>query len=752
MYLMRSIITNIVFLCSVVFLCFLLSMMTGCGAKVSEEESNTGNTEITETENTEETKEWAVTHTELDRTLNKAVFYENSLFGATEEEGGIRITEYDLTEMDKKQDFFVDAIDNVSTISAKGNGNVVVLGQKGEGFALLEISEEGVVSETNDIQLEKMGLWPELRGVFFSDDGYCFIWYGMSVLSTEVLEIGEEGVYSLVDRIYVLNEDMETVSYDEVPGSYGYRLISLLFDDKGHPIFLAKDEEGYFEKTVRLSDEEDKEIVRLDLDFYNFDLTNCSNIIMAENGFAYISKGDICSFSTETGTEERLFHLSTAGLSETDIVSWQMNDGEIKIVDNYSGGENTEVTTIREGESDKTVLKIAVMSLDESTRNIISSFNRYSDTIQLEPVVYMENYDYDGGAEKLRLDIIQGKAPDLFFGGDEELAAKGAFVNLNDYIKNDDELTSDKIVSSIFDAYGSGDNLYVLAPAFIIHTMWGAQSTVGDISGVNLDELTKILDAKGKNINSIYGLATGDESALRALTSMEMDSFIDWNTATCNFACEEFYDLLRIVKSYEGADIGGSLYNAIHSGNVLFTFSTITSVEDYCLQCEMYGEKVSFIGYPTDTGFGSAMTLIGAVSINSKSENKDAAWEFVKYYVINGGTTGFPVYVPRYEKMLNDSLEIQYYEDEYTSPSKISKAAYSEADGVRLEVYCADAEDVEVVRKLVEKTGKKYEYETDIQLIIEEEAEAFLQGQKTVQEIAEIVQSRVSMYLAEKEQ
>ena len=751
---MQSRITIVAFLCLTVFLCFFLCVMTGCGNQISGEENNTENMEITETENTEETTEWSVTHTELDRTLNKAVFYENSLFGATEEEDGIRITEYDLTDMDKKQDFFVDAIDNVSSISAKGNGSVVLLGQKGEGFAILEISDEGVVSETNDIQLEKMGLWPELKGVFFSDDGYCFIWYGMTVPCTEVFENGEEDVYTGVDRVYVLNEDMETVSYDEIPDSNGYRLISLLFDDKGHPILLAKDEEGYFEKTVRLSDEEDKEIVRLDLDSYNFDLTNCSNIIMAENGFAYISKGDICSFSTETGTEERLFHLSTAGLSETDIVSWQMNDGEIKIVDNYSGGENTEVTTIREGESDKTVLKIAVMSLDESTRNIISSFNRYSDTIQLEPVVYVKNYDYDGGIEKLRLDIIQGKAPDLFFEiGDEELAAKGAFVNLNDYIKKDGELTSDKIVSSVFEAYGSDDNLYVIAPTFIIHTMWGGQSTVGDISGVNLDELTGILEAKGKNINSIYGLATGDESALRALTSMEMDSFIDWNTATCNFECEEFYDLLRIVKSYEGADIGGSLYNAIHSGNVLFTFSTISSVENYCLQCEMYGEKVSFIGYPTDTGFGSAMNFIGAVSINSKSENKDAAWEFVKYYVINGGTTGFPVYVPRYEKMLSDSLEIQYYEDTYTSAqTKAVKAAYSEADGLRLEVYCADAEDVEVVRKLVEETGKKYEYETDIQLIIEEEAEAFLQGQKTEQEIAEIVQSRVSMYLAEKEQ
>ncbi len=132
---------------------------------------------------------------------------------------------------------------------------------------------------------------------------------------------------------------------------------------------------------------------------------------------------------------------------------------------------------------------------------------------------------------------------------------------------------------------------------------------------------------------------------------------------------------------------------------------TITSVEDYCIQCEIYGEKISFIGYPTDTGFGSAMNLIGEVSINSKSENKDAAWEFVKYYVINGTTTGFPVYVPRYEEMLGNSLETNYSYDADTS-EKIAKASYSEPNGVRLYVYSADAEDVDAVRKLVEKQAK----------------------------------------------
>lgn len=726
----------------VVFLCLFLSLFLGCGNQASTKEYYA---------KSEETSEWVVTHTELEITLNKAVFYGNSLYGATEEKEGIRISEYELTSMVKKQDLFIDAVDNVSSISVKEDGNIVILGKNGEEYVFLEISDGELINKINDIQIEKIGLWPEIKGVYFSDDGYCFIWYRMTVPCTDVFKDGEIDVYTPVDRVYVKDTDMKTLSYDEIPDSYGNSLVSLLFDNDGYPVFLAKDDDGYYEKRIRICNAKEAETTRLDFEYNG--LTNNSNIIMTGEGFAYTSKGDICFSSPEIGREERLFHLSVAGINETDIVSWQMREDEINIVDNCLGGENSEVTTISKGKSKKTVLRIAVMCLDESIRSIISSFNRYSNTIQLEPVVYAENYDFDRGIEQLKLDIIQDRAPDVFFVDGMEyemLAMKGAFENLNDYIKSDKELSSNEIVRSVFEAYESDGNLYVAAPTFIIHTMWGGQSTVNDVSCINIDEITDLLDAKGKNINSIYGLATGDESALRALMAMEMNSFIEWDTGTCNFESEKFYNILKVAKNYDGADIGESLYNAIRSGNVLFTFGTISSVEDYCLQCEIYGERVRFIGYPTDSGLGSAIGLIGPAAINAKSENKEAAWEFIKYYVMNGGTTGFPTYVPRYEKMLSESLNNQYL-DNGDESEKIAKVSYCEPEGIRLYIYSAEAEDVEMVRNLVENTSKKYAYEEDIQLIIEEEAAAFFQEQKTEQEIAKIVQSRISLFLAEKE-
>ncbi len=64
----------------IVFLCFLLSVMTGCREQVYKEGNNAANSEIIESKNNLEMKECAVTHSKLDTTLNKAVFCGNSLF------------------------------------------------------------------------------------------------------------------------------------------------------------------------------------------------------------------------------------------------------------------------------------------------------------------------------------------------------------------------------------------------------------------------------------------------------------------------------------------------------------------------------------------------------------------------------------------------------------------------------------------------------------------------------------------------
>lgn len=159
-----------------------------------------------------------------------------------------------------------------------------------------------------------------------------------------------------------------------------------------------------------------------------------------------------------------------------------------------------------------------------------------------------------------------------------------------------------------------------------------------------------------------------------------MDLFIDWSEGTCDFTGKEFQQIIDFAKEYEGKPYE-SLYRAIRNGDVLLTLGLITSVEDYRLASELYGENVQFIGYPTGRGSGSAALLGSQLAISSKCEHQKETWEFVKYYIPNGYSgTGFPIVQEQFDTVLEESLHETLMPDEDGKLSRVAKTGYREHD------------------------------------------------------------------------
>ena len=60
-----------------------------------------------------------------------------------------------------------------------------------------------------------------------------------------------------------------------------------------------------------------------------------------------------------------------------------------------------------------------------------------------------------------------------------------------------------------------------------------------------------------------------------------------------------------------------------------------------------------------------------------------------------------------------------------------------------------EQDDAEAIRALVNNISDKFQYHTEIQKIIDEEVSAYFQGEKEIQEVCEIIQNRVQLYLDE---
>lgn len=728
-----------------IFIGTVLLFLTGCGTGKRE-------TVMEEQLNTKERNQWNVTHYEMDDKYTSAIINEDKIYACYNRDNGVAVSVYNLITQRMETTYALSEVLEVQSISVNSQNEICLLGSTMEGETLWTIKEDGQVCAIENIQLENLGLFTEFRKIFADKDGNYYIWYAMSVPCSEVYEDGETDVYTRLDRIYVKDSQMNTIVYEEVPNSYHNKFIGLYFDEDDQPILLAKDEDGYYTRRVRKENIEKYEENRIELDSEFTKLEEGSFVALNKEGLLYIHDGTIYRYDIPKKCNERLFELAEAGVYEEDILYMGMKEDNIELIDNYWGTDASEYTLIEKGKSEKLQLTVGVMSLQPEMRNIITAYNRYRNDVVIEPVIYAENNDYESGYDRLTLDIIQGTAPDIIsvYGIDyENLAQKGAFCDLYSFMNSDTDANRQDFVESVLRAYEMDDCLYSISPTFRIYTMWGAESLVGDSKGIDAANMVQLLENHGGNINSIYGFSA-DENVLTTLCALSMDRFIDWKEGTCNFTGENFRQILYFAKEYTGKPFD-SLYLAIQNKDILLTIGIINSVEDVSMESLLYGEKIQFIGYPTESGSGTAVLFSGdELAVNSKSNFPEESWKFIKYYMEHGfDGTGFPVRKTQFEEFLTDSLKEETIEENGSSYA-IAKRSYSERDIVDLQVYKCTDEDVEQIRSLVNDIDIKFQYHTQIQRIIDEETASFFEGDKDLTEVCEIIQNRVQLYLDEK--
>lgn len=89
--------------------------------------------------------------------------------------------------------------------------------------------------------------------------------------------------------------------------------------------------------------------------------------------------------------------------------------------------------------------------------------------------------------------------------------------------------------------------------------------------------------------------------------------------------------------------------------------------------------------------------------------------------------------------------------DETGAEYEVVKELYSDGNA-NIMIYEATEQDIEAVRELVDNACNKYEYDVSIMTIISEEAEGYLAGQRSLDEVTEVIQNRVSLYLEEQKE
>ena len=419
------------------------------------------------------------------------------------------------------------------------------------------------------------------------------------------------------------------------------------------------------------------------------------------------------------------------------------------------------------GEYQKSLFKEKVMEFNKTHKDCQIVLDTYG-LLMSEPDY--ENPDFDNGKyiqelytsyneaiTKINADIAAGNSPDVFCCDDIEWGPyikKGMLADIGELMAQDEEISKLDYLDNVLEACKVDGKLYMAIPSFSIYTMLGKQSIVGDGTHWTLDEMMEVIQSK-EGVVSPFGISLDGTSFLENCYMFNMDHYVDKAAGKSYFDAEEFKNMMEFAKSIQPPDFeqnlfeSASIYDRYKNDEYLFSMQSFYDLGfSTGTWYTVFQEPVGYVGFPTSGECGSLIKPLDTLVINEKSPHKQEAWLFVREFLMEGWQELNTYKLPTLKKVFDKLAEETYKE--------IGLGNYS----IGLGGFHNPEDNVKVVQQPREEWDRFLEFlqsvnfssvENDSQIIkiIEEEAPAYINGFRGLDETATIIQDRVTLYLQE---
>lgn len=415
---------------------------------------------------------------------------------------------------------------------------------------------------------------------------------------------------------------------------------------------------------------------------------------------------------------------------------------------------------------DKKIISLGCVYLDSDFRKSIVDFNKSNEEYRIvvkDYNQYSTEEDYMAGYNRFDSDIMTGRAPDIVISNTslEKQIQKGVLKDLRSYAEKDPDVNLDDIFPNLIEVLSKDDKLYAVTPSFMLEGYVGKKSILGDRTSWTIQEMREFANTLPANMSLIGDSYTRD-SVLYMFMMNNYNSFIDPLTNECHFDSQDFIDVLEFAKSfpkatddfYENIDYSNSQSAWRENRTVLYDF--------YCYDVSSYlelihgyfGEPVTFVGYPSTDGQGFAIIPSKIVAITSKANYPEVCWDFIKTVWTDQKqstiTWGIPASMSRFDEMAEECKHKPYYMDGN------QKVEYDRTFWMGdSEIPMAPLTDAEIseFKEFIKTVNKQMNVSNDEQIftIVEEEVAPYFEDQKSVEEVVKIIQSRITIYVNEKQ-
>lgn len=447
----------------------------------------------------------------------------------------------------------------------------------------------------------------------------------------------------------------------------------------------------------------------------------------------------LIGINLETGACTVILNWLDTGINQNIFAVYDLGDDTLLV----SADNGVFLVTPVEGADSGIVLTLATFNYEDASAAALE-FNSSQSEYRVVVKDYSEfntKRNSTGGLEQLGLDIASGDVPDLYDLRGlpiSQYIQKGLLEDMYPYIDADPSMSREDFFPSLLKAMEADGGLYCIIPHSAIITMAAAPETVETPEAWSMQAMAELAAGEDPFAGSVTRY-----DFLQCMLSGYDSSFVDWRNESCSFDDPEFAALLEFAKLLpEESPKKWDDYDP------LLLLSSVSSGYDvlinrFLLDCADDDAYVQSLGLP---GEESPRFLIAPAiyswGMSASGEHKDGAWAFISTF-----------------------LSEEYQEDRITIPLRITAwdalremeetnvangfSSFAMTPKGDLNLTITDTRHMDALEELIPLATGFYEENTALMEIVWSETQAYFAGDKTVEEAANLIQSRVSIYLAE---
>lgn len=457
-------------------------------------------------------------------------------------------------------------------------------------------------------------------------------------------------------------------------------------------------------------------------------------------------------YSWKEKTFEELFQWSDIGVQGSFVqLVWKM--GESFYVASWDSDKmdfayHKVSEANEEGLPKRKELVIATLQSDPYLQQLATDFNNSQTEyyVKVQKLADATGSDPEDAMTRLNALLLTEDAPDMLWLQNvnyrENLAEKGYLADLRPFLEKSEKLSEDDFYPEIL-SYGScGDLLYTIPYQFSLGTLAVPDSLWERGAGWTYPEMVEYLrDLEEYRPFREFWLMK------MWLFNYNLDYFYDEEKGEAYFDSADFRTLLEYMKDcHDGESQTAQEDRVFH-----VEYFTMNSLQYLYSEERERGEKLLLVGFPTRDG-SPRSNISGSmeVAIVHSCEDKEGAWRFMESYL-----SAYPKQsmFPQYGIWSNRNT-MQAIIDKELPLFGLNKVEYKDEEGnviaTDFSEHLMNQAGVDAFLETLANYRKSPGSSSEVRGIVYEETDAYFEGQKSVEEVMDVIQNRVTLMLRER--